>query len=70
MSTPIVSGMVCLLLSENRNLSNVLCKKIIKSTAIDLNMDKNRQGWGMISPKNIMNYHKFINLSDDFIYKK
>ena len=49
MATPIVSGVVCLMLSKY-NYSNIMCKKIIKSTAVDLNMDKNRQGWGRINP--------------------
>ncbi len=49
MSTPIVSGIICLMLSVNPKLTNVQCKKIIKETANDLNMDKNRQGWGKVS---------------------
>lgn len=49
MATPIVTGVVCLMLSTH-NYTNVECKRIIKSTAVDLNMDKNRQGWGRINP--------------------
>ena len=37
------------MLSVNPKLTNVQCKKIIKETANDLNMDKNRQGWGKVS---------------------
>lgn len=58
MSTPLVSGILCLLLSENPQLTNVECKKILKSTAIDLNMDKNRQGWGLINPIKALNFTK------------
>lgn len=49
MATPIVTGGICLMLSKNRYLSNVECKKILKETADDLKMDRNRQGWGKIN---------------------
>lgn len=58
MSTPIVSGVLCLLLSENPKLTNIECKKILKNTAIDLKMDKNRQGWGLINPLKALNFLK------------
>ncbi len=50
MSTPIVSGVVSLMLSKNPKLTNVECKKILGKTAIDMKMDRNRQGWGLINP--------------------
>lgn len=50
MATPVVTGTLALLLSHSSQLTNVECKKLIKNTAVDLKMDKNRQGWGMISP--------------------
>lgn len=50
MATPIVSGTLSLLLSLHPELTNVECKKIIRNTAIDLKMDKNKQGLGLISP--------------------
>lgn len=50
MATPIVTGVICLMLSVNPLLTNNECKKILKQTAIDLKMDGNRQGWGLISP--------------------
>ncbi len=49
MATPIVTGAVCLMLSQNSYLSNVECKKILKETADDLKMDRNRQGWGKVN---------------------
>ena len=49
MATPIVTGAVCLMLSKNPFLTNVHCKKILKETAEDLKMDRNRQGWGKIN---------------------
>lgn len=58
MATPIVTGTLCLLLSEYPELTNVECKKIIKNTAIDLKMDRNRQGWGRIYPEKMLNYYK------------
>lgn len=58
MSTPIVSGTLCLLLSKYPELTNVECKKIIKNTAIDLKMDRNRQGWGRINPEKMLNIYR------------
>lgn len=49
MATPMVAGAACLMLSENPKLSNLECKKIFKDTAEDLNMERNRQGWGKIN---------------------
>ena len=56
MATPIVSGAVCLMLSKNLGLTNRDCKKILKATADDLKMDRNRQGWGKINITNALNY--------------
>lgn len=56
MATPIVTGGICLMLSKNRELSNVECKKILKETADDLKMDRNRQGWGKINILKALNY--------------
>lgn len=56
MATPIVSGVMCLILSVKKDLTNLECKKFIKETSIDLKMDKNRQGWGMINPKEILRW--------------
>lgn len=62
MSTPIVSGVLCLLLSENNNLTNIDCKKMIKETAIDLKMDKNRQGWGRINPIKLIDFGRKLKI--------
>lgn len=56
MATPIVTGAICLMLSKNPSLSNIQCKKILKETADDLNMDRNRQGWGKINIFNALKY--------------
>lgn len=56
MATPIVTGGVCLMLSKNEYLSNVQCKKILKETAEDLKMDRNRQGWGKINLMKALNF--------------
>ena len=53
MATPIVTGVIALMLSKNENLSNNQCKKILKESAIDMLMDKNRQGAGLINAKGI-----------------
>ena len=53
MATPIVTGVIALMLSKNENLSNNQCKKILKESAIDMLMDKNRQGAGLINFKGI-----------------
>lgn len=55
MSTPIVSGVVSLLLSKNQDLTNVECKKILGKTAIDMKMERNRQGWGLVNPIKLFN---------------
>lgn len=50
MATPVVTGIIAQLLEANSRLTNYQCKKILTSTAIDLNMEKNRQGWGLVNP--------------------
>ena len=55
MATPIVTGGACLMLEKNKNLSNAECKKIIKATADDMKMDRNRQGWGKINIMKALN---------------
>lgn len=58
MSTPIVSGVLCLLMAENPKLTNIQGKKLLKNTAIDLKMDRNRQGWGRINPEKLLDFHR------------
>lgn len=43
------------MLEKNKNLSNAECKKIIKATADDMKMDRNRQGWGKINIMKALN---------------
>ena len=56
MATPIVTGVIALMLSKNEKLSNNQCKKILKESAIDMLMDKNRQGAGLINAKGIFSW--------------
>ena len=56
MSAPIVSGVLALLLGKYPTLSNTQCKRILKKTAIDLNMDFTRQGSGRINPEGMFEY--------------
>lgn len=49
MATPIVTGVITLILSVRPHLTNKEVKKILMETAVDLNHDKQSQGWGRIS---------------------
>ena len=55
MATPIVTGIVALMLNKKEKLTNVECKKILKENAIDMSMDKNRQGAGRVNANAILN---------------
>ncbi len=48
MSTPIISGAVAMLLSENPDLTPDQVKLKIKNSSINLNYPPNQQGWGLI----------------------
>lgn len=48
MSTPVVSGLIALLLEKNPYMTNVDVKKRLKKTAKDIGKDKKIQGWGAI----------------------
>ena len=54
MATPIVSGVLALMLQVHPFLNNYECKRIIKDTAIDLGRDRLQQGRGMICPEKMM----------------
>ena len=58
MATPIVSGVICMILGIYKEMSNIQCKKLIRNTAIDLKMEGNRQGWGKINPEKMVNFCK------------
>ena len=55
MATPIVTGIIALMLNKKEKLTNVECKKILKENAIDMSMDKNRQGAGLVNANAILN---------------
>ena len=54
MSTPIVSGAVALLLSKNPQMTNREVKIRLKNRAVDMGLPHERQGWGMISIKRLL----------------
>ena len=49
MATPVISGAVCLLLSEKPWLTNVEVKMKLKEAADDLGLPREQQGWGRIN---------------------
>ena len=51
MSTPIVTGAICLLLQKNPNLSPNDVKLRLKNSTMNLNYSQNQQGWGLIDIK-------------------
>lgn len=54
MATPIVSGTIALLLSNEPWLSNRDVKIRLMQSAIDCGMTKSRQGWGLINPEGML----------------
>lgn len=54
MATPIVSGSCALLLEQFPNLSNDMAKRILVRSAVDLNENWYKQGWGMLNVKNML----------------
>lgn len=54
MATPIVSGGAALLLQKNPVLSNEEVKRKLLHTAHDLGEPWNKQGWGMIDIKKLL----------------
>jgi len=57
MATPMVSGAAALLLQKKPWLSNEKISQRIKMSAEDLGEAWNRQGWGMLNVKNILEIH-------------
>lgn len=49
MSTPVVSGCIALLLSQEPELSNIEVKLRLYNSCRDLGLPKNQQGWGQVS---------------------
>lgn len=55
MSTPIVTGAIALLLEKYPHLSPNEVKYMLKITADDLGLSKNRQGWGLLNTERLLN---------------
>lgn len=54
MATPVVSGVIALLLSAQPWLTNLDIKIRLMETGIDCGIPKNRQGWGLINPGRLL----------------
>lgn len=54
MATPMVSGVVALLLSNEPWLSNRDVKIRLMQSAIDCGLTKSRQGWGLLNPEGML----------------
>lgn len=54
MATPVVSGVIALLLSSQPWLTNLDVKIRLMETGIDCKIPKNQQGWGMINPLGLL----------------
>ena len=55
MSTPIISGAIALLLEKEPYLSPDDIKYMLKLSSTSLNMDPNRQGWGLLNTEKLLN---------------
>ncbi len=54
MATPVVSGAAALALQKFPDMSNQQCRMRLQYTARDLGLPWNRQGWGMINVKRLL----------------
>lgn len=54
MSAPVVSGAIAALLSKYPTMSNVEVKLRLGQTCRNLGLDKNRQGWGLLNVKDLL----------------
>ena len=54
MATPVVSGAAALALQKFPDMCNEECKSKIQFTATDLGLPWNRQGWGMINVRRLL----------------
>ena len=54
MATPVVTGVIALLLSAQPWLTNLDVKIRLMETGIDCKVPKNRQGWGAINPAGLL----------------
>lgn len=55
MATPIVSGAIAVLLSKYPDMTNVEIKLRLRQSCIDLGLDKNHQGWGLLNVQKMLN---------------
>lgn len=56
MATPVVSGLIALVLEKYPSLSNKQIKKILNLSALDAGKDKSKQGWGRIHIDNMIKF--------------
>lgn len=54
MATPIVSGAIADLLCKYPDMSNVEVKLKLRESCTNLGMDRNRQGWGLLNMKKLL----------------
>lgn len=54
MSVPVVSGAIACLLSKYPDMGNVEVKLRLRETCKDLGLSKNRQGWGLLDMKRLL----------------
>ena len=54
MSAPVVAGAIAVLLSKYSSMSNLEVKLRLRQTCVDLGLNKNRQGWGMLHVKALL----------------
>ena len=54
MAAPVVSGAVAVLLSKYPSMSNVEVKLRLWQSCVDLGLEKNRQGCGLLQVKNLL----------------
>jgi len=54
MSTPVVSGAIALLLSKYADLNNRDIKIRLKNTAVDMGLSHERQGWGRLNVRTLL----------------
>lgn len=61
MATPFVTGCIAILLEKYPNMTPAQVKYRLYETAIDMGMDKNKQGWGLINLETLLQGKRKIN---------
>lgn len=54
MSAPVVAGAIAVLLSKYPSMSNLEVKLRLRQTCVDLGLNRNRQGWGILHVKALL----------------